>query len=46
MCIELTNDRKNVIKVMKRIKSTSGKISTKTTTKTVGKSMPMYRGWG
>jgi len=32
-----------VIKGIKSIKSTSGKISIKT--KTVGKSMPMYRGW-
>jgi len=35
-----------VIKVIKSLKSTSGKISIKTTTKTMGKSMPMYRGWG
>jgi len=34
------------IKVIKIVKSTSGEISIKTTTKTVGQSMPMYRGWG
>jgi len=33
-----------VTKVNKSVKSTSGEISIKTTTKTVGKSMPMYRG--
>jgi len=35
-----------VIKVIKSIKSTSGKIRIKATTKTVGKSMPMCRGRG
>jgi len=35
-----------VIKVIKSVKSTSDEISIKTTTKTVGKRIPMYRGWG
>jgi len=35
-----------LIKVTQNVKSTSGEISVKKQQKTVGKSIPMYRGWG
>jgi len=42
----LIEDVLQVIKVIKSIISPSGKISIKQQQKTMGKSMPMYRGWG